>query len=49
MARVAMSATAEDPPGLPQDTPGAHGINDDRVTAFMCGYLGGIGAYALVE
>jgi predicted metalloprotease len=38
---VAMAATAGDPLGLPQDTPGAHGINDDRITAFMRGYLGG--------
>jgi predicted metalloprotease len=45
---VAMSAAAGDPLGLPQDTPGAHGINDDRVTAFMCGYLGGVGACALL-
>ena len=39
---VAMAATAGDPLGLPQDTPGAHGINDDRITAFMCGYLSGV-------
>ena len=38
---VAMAATAGDPLGLPQDTPGAHGINDDRITAFMRDYLGG--------
>jgi predicted metalloprotease len=43
---VAMSAAAGDPLGLPQDTPGAHGINDDRITAFMRGYLGGIDACA---
>jgi predicted metalloprotease len=35
--------------GLQQDTPGAHGINDDRITAFMRGYLGGIVACALLE
>ena len=39
---VAMAATAGDPLGLPQDTPGAHGINDDRMTAFMRGCLGGV-------
>jgi predicted metalloprotease len=39
---VAMAATAGDPLGLPQDTPGAHGINDDRITAFMRGYLSGV-------
>jgi len=44
---VTMAATAGDPLGLPQDTPGAHGINDDRITAFMRGYLGGIDACAL--
>jgi hypothetical protein len=27
--------------------PGAHGINDDRITAFMRGYLGGVDACAL--
>jgi predicted metalloprotease len=36
---VAMSATAEDPLGLPQDMPGAHGINEDRIAAFMRGLL----------
>jgi predicted metalloprotease len=46
---VAMAAAAGDPLGLPQDTPGAHGINDDRVTAFMRGYLGGVDACALPE
>jgi predicted metalloprotease len=46
---VAMSATAADPLGLPQDTPGAHGINDDRITAFMRGYLGGVDACAFSE
>ena len=46
---VAMAATAGDPLGLPQDTPGAHGINDDRITAFMRGYLGGVDACALPE
>jgi predicted metalloprotease len=46
---VAMSATAGDPLGLPQDTPGAHGINDDRITAFMRGYLGGVEACTFPE
>ncbi|MDQ3696085.1 MAG: neutral zinc metallopeptidase [Chloroflexota bacterium] len=36
------SAAAGDPLGLPQDAPGAHGINDDRVIAFMRGYLDGV-------
>ena len=31
-----------DPLGLPQDAPGRHGINDDRVTSFMRGYLDGV-------
>jgi predicted metalloprotease len=44
---VAMAATAGDPLGLPQDTLGAHGINDDRITAFMRGYLGGVNACGL--
>ena len=44
---VAMEATAGDPLGLPQDMPDAHGINDDRITAFMRGYLGGVDACAL--
>jgi uncharacterized protein len=44
---VAMAATAGDPLGLPQDAPGAHGINDDRITAFMRGYLGGVDACGL--
>jgi hypothetical protein len=46
---VAMAATAGDPLGLPQDAAGAHGINDDRITAFMRGYLGGVEACALPE
>jgi uncharacterized protein len=41
---VAMAAEAGDPLGLPQDAPGAHGINDDRIAAFMRGYLDGVGA-----
>ena len=36
------SAAAGDPLGLPQDAPGAHGTNDDRVIAFMRGYLDGV-------
>jgi predicted metalloprotease len=46
---VAMAATAGDPLGLPQDMSGAHGINDDRITAFMRGYLGGVDACVLLE
>jgi hypothetical protein len=42
-------AAAGDPLELPQDTPGAHGINDDRITAFMRDYLGGVDACALPE
>jgi predicted metalloprotease len=44
---VAMAAEAGDPLGLPQDAPGAHGINDDRITAFMRGYLAGVEACRL--
>jgi predicted metalloprotease len=39
---VAIAATMGDPLGLPQDAPGAHGIDDDRITAFMRGYLDGV-------
>jgi predicted metalloprotease len=39
---VATSAVHADPLGLPQDAPGSHGINDDRVIAFMRGYLDGV-------
>jgi hypothetical protein len=46
---VAMAPTAGDPLRLPQDTPGAHRINDDRITAFMRGYLGGSDACAVPE
>jgi predicted metalloprotease len=49
MEAVAMAATVGDPLGLPQDTPGAHGIDDDRITAFMRGYLDGMDACALPE
>src|SRR5688572_19444853 len=38
---VTGSAAAGDPLGLPQDRPGAHGTSDDRITAFMRGYLDG--------
>jgi hypothetical protein len=38
---VTSSAEAGDPVGLPQDAPGAHGTNDDRIVAFMRGYLDG--------
>jgi predicted metalloprotease len=44
---VVLAAAAGDPLGLPQDTPGAHGSNDDRITAFMRGYLGGVPACVL--
>jgi predicted metalloprotease len=44
---VAMAAEAGDPLGLPQDAPGTHGINDDRITAFMRGYLAGDGVCCL--
>jgi predicted metalloprotease len=39
---VATSAVHADPLGLPQDAPGRHGINDDRMIAFMRGYLDGV-------
>lgn len=39
---VASSADAGDPLGLPQDRPGAHGNSDDRVIAFMRGFLDGV-------
>jgi hypothetical protein len=39
---VMVSADAGDPVGLPQDAPGRHGTNDDRITAFMRGYLDGV-------
>jgi hypothetical protein len=38
---VAVSASFGDPTWLPQDTVGAHGTGDDRVIAFMRGYLDG--------
>jgi predicted metalloprotease len=38
---VTGSAAAGDPFGLPQDQPGAHGTSDERITAFMRGYLDG--------
>ncbi len=38
---VVISSVSGDPIGLPQDLPGAHGTSDDRVTAFMRGYLDG--------
>jgi hypothetical protein len=40
-AAVASSAGAADPIGLPQDAPGSHGNTDDRIIAFMRGYLDG--------
>lgn len=39
---VAIAAALGDPLSLPQDAPGAHGIDDDRISAFMRGYLGGL-------
>lgn len=39
---VLTSADAGDDPLLPQDQPGAHGTNDDRITAFMRGYIDGV-------
>ncbi len=38
---VSISAAGGDPFGLPQDTVGAHGTSDDRITAFFRGYLDG--------
>jgi len=40
-------ATAGDPLGFPQDASGAHGINNDRITAVMHGYLDGVEACGL--
>ena len=45
---VSISGESGDPLGLPQDQPGAHGINDDRIKAFMRGYLDGLAACGLV-
>lgn len=44
---VIISQSAGDPLGLPQDRPGSHGINDDRIKAFMRGYLNGLAACKL--
>ena len=38
---LSIAVISSDSPALPQDAPGAHGTNDDRVTAFMRGYLDG--------
>jgi hypothetical protein len=38
---VAISSAGGDPVWLPQDQDGAHGTSDERVTAFMRGYLDG--------
>ena len=38
---VNISTIFGDQPGLPQDTVGAHGTSDDRITAFFRGYLDG--------
>ena len=40
---VLMSASVGDPTWMPQDSPGAHGTNDERITAFMRGYINGLG------
>jgi hypothetical protein len=40
---VLMAAAVGDPAWLPQDSPGAHGTNDERISAFMSGYLNGLG------
>lgn len=39
---VRSAAEAGDPVWLPRDQLGAHGINDQRITSFMAGYLGGL-------
>jgi predicted metalloprotease len=44
---VAMAVEARYPVGPPQDAPGAHAINHDRITAFMRDYLNGINSCAL--
>jgi probable HAF family extracellular repeat protein len=44
---VGVSGEFGDPLGLPQDQPGAHGINDDRIREFMRGYLNGLDACGL--
>lgn len=44
---VLTSAAAGDDPLWPQDQPGAHGTNDDRISAFMRGYLDGLTGCAL--
>lgn len=37
-----LSAASGDDYGMPQDIEGAHGIDDDRITKFMGGYINGI-------
>lgn len=44
---VAISAIGGDIPGFPQDQPGAHGTGDERIAAFMRGYLDGFIGCAL--
>lgn len=44
---VITSADAGDPVDAPQDVIGAHDINDERVSAFMRGYLDGISGFNL--
>ena len=39
---AALSAEAGDDYGSPQEAPGAHGIDDDRIAAFMRGYDDGL-------
>jgi predicted metalloprotease len=46
---VTISRDAGDPLGLPQDRPGSHGINDDRIKAFMRGYLNGLAACSMPQ
>ncbi len=46
-AAAEASIKAGDPINLPQNQPGAHGINDDRLTAFMNGYINGLPACGL--
>ncbi|MFT4037801.1 MAG: neutral zinc metallopeptidase [Thermomicrobiales bacterium] len=39
---VTISGEYGDNPLWPQDIPGAHGINDERITSFMTGYITGL-------
>jgi len=40
---VAVAAESGDASWLPEDAPGAHGSGPERATAFMRGYVGGVG------